>query len=219
MQRSFYTLLTMGLLVAVPVLAKSKTEKILPVYILTARTVAVIVEPGAGIDPEDPRANQVAQKDVETALLNWGRFQTVMGTVEADLIIVIRKGNGRLAEATISDPRQNDRAGVINPTDNGIGVGAQHGTQPPLSDGSPGQYPQGKTPPNRPSSQISQPELEVGGVEDSFMVFDGKVQRPLDGAPGWRFVAKDGLKPHGVPAVDEFRKAVAAAEKAAAKKP
>ena len=218
MQSRFSTLLMMSLLVAVPALAKGK-DKTLPVYILTAHTVAVIVEPTAGIDSQDPRANQVAQKDVETALLNWGRFQTVMGTVEADLIIVIRKGNGRLAEATISDPRQNDRAGVINPTDNGIGIGAQHGTQPPLSDGSQPQYPQGKTPRNQPSSQISQPELEVGGVEDSFMVFDGKVQRPLDGAPGWRYVAKDGLNPHGVPAVDEFRKAVAAAEKAAAKKP
>jgi hypothetical protein len=66
MQSRFSTLLSMGLLVAVPVLAKSKTEKVLPSYILTARTVAVVVDPDAGIDPEDPRANQVAQKDVET---------------------------------------------------------------------------------------------------------------------------------------------------------
>jgi hypothetical protein len=51
------------------------------------------------------------------------------------------------------------------------------------------------------------------------MVFEGKVESPLDGAPGWRYMARDGLKSHGVPAVDEFRKAVAAAEKAAAKKP
>ena len=43
---------------------------------------------------------------------------------------MIRKGHGRLADATISDPRQNDRAGVINPTDNGMGVGAQRGPQP-----------------------------------------------------------------------------------------
>jgi hypothetical protein len=53
------------------------------------------------------------------------------------------------------------------------------------------------------------------------LVFDGTVAKPLDGVPGWRYMAKDGLRPHGVPAVDEFRKAVAAAEKAAAaaKKP
>jgi hypothetical protein len=58
-------------------------------------------------------------------------------------------------------------------------------------------------------------------VDDSFVVYDGTVAKPLDGAPGWRYLGKDGFRPHGVPAVDEFRKAVAAAEKAAAaaKKP
>jgi hypothetical protein len=214
MRRLFSLVLTVGLLMAVPVLAKSK-EKVLPPYILTARTVAVVVDPAAGIDPEDPRANQVAQKDVETALMNWGRFQPVIGTEGADLIIVIRRGHGRLVDTTISDPRQNDRAGVINPTDNGIGVGAQRGTQPPLSgaDNS-GRYPQGQS----PQSQIPHPEMEIGGVEDSFTVFDGKTAKPLDGAPGWRYMAQDGLRPHGVPAVDEFRKAVAAGEKAAAAK-
>ena len=212
MQSRFSTLLAMGLLVSVPGLAKSKTEKVLPPYILTARTVAVVVDPGAGIDPEDPQANQVAQKDVETALLNWGRFEPVIGTTAADLIIVVRRGHGKLVDTTISDPRQNNRAGVINPTDNGISVGAQHGNQP-----SPGGAPSGAGP--QPSqSQSPQPQTEVGGVDDSFTVFDGKVEKPLDRAWGWRYMAREGLKPHGVPAVDEFRKAVAAADKAAAAK-
>jgi len=56
----------------------------------------------------------------------------------------------------------------------------------------------------------------MGGVDDSFMVYDGTVAKPLDGAPGWRYVSKDGLRAHGVPAVEEFRKVVAAADKAAA---
>jgi hypothetical protein len=224
MKRHLCTFVTLGLLVAVPVLAKSK-DKTLPPYILQAHTVAVVIDPNAGIDPEDPRANQVAQKDVETALLNWGRFQTVISPADADMIIVIRKGHRRLVDATITDPRQNDRAGVINPTDNGIGVGAQRGSQPNLggSDGvryPQGQYPGGQsTPGQSPQPQTPTPQLEVGGGDDWFMVYEGKVAKPLNGAPGWRYMAADGLRSHSVPAVEEFRKAVAAGDKAAAKKP
>jgi hypothetical protein len=215
-------LLGISLLLGATALAKGK-EKILPPYILQARTVAVIVDPGAGIDPEDPRANQVAQKDVETALMNWGRFTPILSIAEADMIIVIRKGHGRLADATISDPRQNDRAGVINPTDNGIGVGAQRGPQPGLGGDSGVRYPQGQypggqsTPGQSPqSSPTPQPQLEIGGRDDSFTVFEGKVAKPLNGVPGWRYMAPDGLRSHSVPAVEEFKKAVAAGEKAAA---
>src|ERR1700757_2367972 len=118
MKRHLSTLVTVGLLAAAPVLAKSK-DKTLPPYILLAHTVAVIIDPAAGIDPEDPQANRVAQSDVETALMNWGRFQRVMGTQGADLIIVIRRGHGRLVDATIVDPAQNNRPAVINATDNG----------------------------------------------------------------------------------------------------
>jgi len=222
MLRHVSAFVTVSLLLGGTALAKGK-EKILPPYILQARTVAVIVDPSAGIDPEDPRANQVAQKDVETALMNWGRFTPVMGPEGADLIIVVRKGHGRLADATISDPRQNNRTGVINPTDNGIGVGGQRGPQPGLGGGDSGvRYPQGQypggqsTPGQSPQSATPTPQLEVGGVDDSFTVFDGKVAKPLNGAPGWRYMAPDGLRPHSVPAVEEFKKAVAAGEKAAA---
>jgi hypothetical protein len=221
MLRRISALVTMSLLLGGTALAKGK-EKILPPYILQARTVVVIVDPSAGIDPEDPRANQVAQKDVETALMNWGRFTPILSTAEADMIIVIRKGHGRLTDATISDPRQNDRAGVINPTDNGIGVGGQRGPQPGLGGDSGVRYPQGQypggqsTPGQSPQSPTPQPQLEIGGRDDSFTVFEGKVAKPLNGTPGWRYMAPDGLRSHSVPAVEEFKKAVAAGEKAAA---
>ena len=86
-------------LLAVAAFAKDKSP--LPEWVLRAHTVAVVLDPDAGISVGDPNANQTAQKDVETALLNWGRFEPVMGTQGADLIIVLRKGHGKLAEETL----------------------------------------------------------------------------------------------------------------------
>jgi hypothetical protein len=209
MQKRIAASVVVGLLMATCAVAKNKTEKALPNYILHARTVAIVVDPNAGISVEDPRANQVAQKDVETALLNWGRFFPVMSAQEADLIIVIRKGHRRVVDDTISDPRQNSRVGVINPTDSGVGMGAQHGRQPPApASGIPENEAQGP----------AHPQMEIGSVEDSFLVYQGRVDHPLDSSLGWRYTAKDGLRPHTVPAVDEFRKALAEADKAAAAK-
>ena len=54
---------------------------------------------------------------------------------------------------------------------------------------------------------------EVGPSEDSFEVYQGQVQHPLDSSPGWRYIAKDGLRAPKVTAVEEFRKAIAEAEK------
>jgi hypothetical protein len=174
------SLIATGLVLAAPLCGKSKEEKTLPIYVLTAHTVAVLVDPQAGIDVEDPRANQIAQKDVETALANWGRYQMVMRPEEADLVIVIRKGHGRLVDETMPDARQNNRAGVINPTDNGIQIGAQHG-QPPNTGGMPGdsQVGPGTNQVPRPQ-QGPQSQMEIGGVEDSFVVYEGKRSNPMD---------------------------------------
>jgi hypothetical protein len=214
------SLIATGLILAAPMWGKSKEEKTLPTYVLTAHTVAVMVDPGAGVDAADPRANQVAQKDVETALTNWGRYFTVMGPEEADLVIVIRKGTGRLANETITDPRQNNRAGVINPTDNGVQIGAQHGQPSPVGVGLPDASQDGgsgvRQIPMPP--QGSQPQLEVGSPDDSFAVFQGRRSDPMQSPPIWRKDEKDGLRSHNVPVVDEFRKAVAEADKAAAAK-
>ena len=202
-------LVAIVLLAVSPSFAKDKTKPTLPPYVLTARTVAVVVDPDAGMSVDNPQANQIAQKDVETALLNWGRFDPTISTQAADLIIVVRKGHGRMLDETIPDPRQNSRAGVINPTDNGISIGAQHGSQSNPSNSSTSNFPASQSP----------SQTEIGAVDDSFAVYKGGGGNPLDSPPAWRYVAKDGLRPHNVPAVDVFRKAVAEAEKAAAKKP
>jgi hypothetical protein len=182
--------------------AKDKKKATLPTYVLRAQTVAIIIDPTAGFTIDDPRANEVARQDVESALLSWGRYNPILQTNDADLIVVVRKGNGRMVNDTIHDQRQNNRAGSVIPADNGVSISGQHST--------PG--------PPQPSPEPT-PQMDVGQTEDSFVVYEGGGDRPLDRAPAWRYIAKDGLMPHSVPAVDAFRKAVADAEKAAAKTP
>ncbi|WP_241654371.1 hypothetical protein [Granulicella sibirica] len=205
--RKRLAMVALGLL-ALPGLAKSK-KIVLPAYVLKAHTVAVLIDPDAGIAYDDPRANQVAQKDVETALLKWGRFEPVISTQDADLIIVVRRGTGKLVDQTIADPRQNNRPGMIDPTSGGLAVGGQRGRPLDASDsGQPSASPTGV-----------HPQTEVGATDDSFVVYEGKVEGPLEHPAAWRYTGRDGLRPHGVPAVDEFRKMVAEAEKAASKNP
>ncbi len=209
MHRRASALLAVTLMVATFGFAKDKNKNILPPYVLRARTVAVIVDPGAGMSIDDPQANRVAQKDVEAALAAWGRFEPVQSTQSADLIIVVRKGNGRMVNQTINDPRQNNRPGSIDASDSGTTLGAQHGQQPSLSgDASMG-----------PGQGGPRPQTEIGEGDDFFAVYEGGVEKPLDNSPAWRYVARDGLRPHAVPAVAEFRKVLAEADKVAAKKP
>jgi hypothetical protein len=205
------------LLVAAPGLAKDKA--ILPVYILTAHTVVVLIDPEAGIDIQDPRANQVAQKDVETALAKWGRFEVLNGAQKADLVVVIRRGHKRMTDVTMNDPTQNSRVGVT-PTDSSIGAGGQIGRAPVV-----GGYPDSPSAraaqaqaQNQAQNQTGTPQAEIGFTDDSLVVYSGASEHPTDSVPGWRYVGQEGLRSHSVPAVDDFRKAVAAAEKAAAAK-
>jgi hypothetical protein len=209
MSRRASAVIVAGLLIAAIGFAKNKPKSTLPPYVLNARTVAIVIDPDAGVSIDDPQANRVAQKDVETALLNWGRFEPQVGTQNADLIIVVRRGHGQFMDRTIDDPRQGNRPGVINPTDDGVAIGGQHGPRPQLSG----------PPMNEPAEEQPGTQTEIGRSEDSFTVYKGGVENPLDSPPAWRYVAKDGLRPHSVPAVEEFRKALTEAEKAAAKQP
>jgi hypothetical protein len=186
--------------------AKDK-KNALPAYVLSAKTVAIIIDPSAGISIDNPRANEEAQKDVEAALLSWGRFEPVLSKQTADLIIVLRRGSGRMMNETMPDPR-NDRGGVISPNDNGGSMGGQRGPQPGIGGG----------PGVGPGQQSPNSQTEIGQADDSFVVYKGGEEKPLATPPAWTYVAMDGLSPHSVPAVAAFRKAVENAEKAAAAK-
>jgi hypothetical protein len=205
MLRRASALLGLSLLVSFG-FAKDKTKNILPAYVLNAHTVAIIIDPHAGLSVEDPQANQIAQKDVEAALLRWGRFNPVPTTDGADLIIVVRKGNGQLADETMHGAPQNTRPGGINSSGNGASM-PQHGIPQGVSE----------TPGLSQGEESPRPQMEIGAA-DSFAVFQGGKERPLDSVPAWKYFGNDGLLPHSVPAVAAFKKAVADAEKAEAKK-
>ena len=113
MLRRVSTLVALTFLVTLG-FAKDKTKNTLPPYVLQAKTVAIIIDPNAGMSIDDPQANARAQKDVEAALLKWGRFDLVSETKSADLIIVVRKGNGRPMDDAMPDARQNNGGDVIN---------------------------------------------------------------------------------------------------------
>jgi hypothetical protein len=194
--------LTLVLLWVAVANAKDKTKIVLPDYVLKARTVLVVVDPDAGISLQNPNANRIAQEDVEKALMNWGRFKLAMESSTADLVISIRKGTGRMVSPTVTGPG-NNRGVILQPTDEGIRIGGQRGTPPPVTD--PGI---GEPPDTRPH-----PSAEIGPSEDVFAVYRGGVEYPLDSAPAWRYLAKDSLNSPGVSAVTEFRKLIEEAEK------
>jgi hypothetical protein len=199
MTRNWVSLMTLLVLLTTSVHGKDK-KKILPAYVLQARTVLVMVDPEAGISPLDPNANRIAQQDVEKALMNWGRFTPVMDAQTADLVVSIRRGHGKAANPTIGGV-PNDRPVLVQPNDSGIRIGAQQGKNTPVTDPSVGGPP---TP---------HPQTEIGPSEDMFSVYRGQVEYPLDSPPAWRYVAKDALRSPSVPAVEQFRKVIEETEK------
>jgi hypothetical protein len=182
--------------------ANTKKKEILPAVVLNAQTVVVLVDPDAGMSTSEPLANRTAQDDVEKALAKWGRLKLMLiGGTDADLVITVRRGNGKVVQPTVTGEPTNDRPVVVVPSDNGIHIGVQQG-QPPGS--------------TQPPPQDTSPRLggEVGPAEDTFLVYvGGSGSAPFDRAPVWRYVSKNALHSPDVPAVAEFKKAVDAAVK------
>jgi hypothetical protein len=202
MSRRLSCCIAIAVLLVTPALGKDKNKPLMPAYVLHARTVRVAVDRDAGEPLDEPYANATARENVEKALLEWGRFQLVMDGQESDLVIIVRTGNGKAVRPTVRGGPIDQRPGVGQSTDSSIRIGAQRGQPTPLSDPS-------MSPPNR-GPQIGH---EVGTAEDLFEVYRGDIEYPADSSPAWRYIGKEGLRPPKIAAVEEFRKAVAEAEK------
>jgi hypothetical protein len=200
-------------------LASAKKKAILPADVLRARTVLVIVDPNAGVDVRDPNANRAARADVEKALDQWGRFTRVQDGFTADLVITVRKGNGKLIQPTIGGT-------PINGTPPVSGDSTSSATQSTTR----ADVGWGRRPPNDPSNAGTQPstpepQIEGGSPQDMFVVYRGTGGStdpnwsPLDASPVWRYSSKDALASPSVPAVEVFRKLIAESEKQLASHP
>jgi hypothetical protein len=194
-------LLLSAALLAVSVNAKDKKKSTLPEYVLRATTVRVMVRPEAGEPLDQPMANATARENVEKALMQWGRLQPVMDSAESDLVIAVRTGNGRAVRPTIRGGPIDQRPGVAQSTEGSIRIGGQQGTPPPQSD------------PRIDPQTGPRMSNEIGASEDTFEVYRGGVGSSLDAPPVWRYIGKDCLREPAVTAVEEFRKAIAQAEK------
>jgi hypothetical protein len=196
--------------------AKDKKKAILPADVLRARTVLVIVDPTAGVDVRDPNANRDARANVEKALDQWGRFTLVQDGLTADLVITVRKGNGKLVQPTIGGTPINGTPPVSggtssSPTQTTTRAGVRWGT------GNPNDPSNAGTQPSTP-----EPQIEAGSPQDMFVVYRGSTNpnwSPLDTPPVWRYSHKDALESPSVPAVEVFRKLVAESDKQLASHP
>lgn len=195
------------LLLAPLAIAKNKKKQVLPDYVLKAQTVLVVIHPDAGEPLANPTANRTAQDTVEKAMMKWGRFHLVMDAQTADLVVVVRKG--RRGGPMVSNSPADNPPVIYQPSGRDIRIAGQHGRPPDLTD------------PGLGGSADRGPHIsnEIGPSEDTFEVYRGGVEYPLDASPVWRYMAKDALNGPQVSAVEEFRKTIAESEKQRQQKP
>jgi hypothetical protein len=186
--------------------ARNKKKQVLPEYVLRAQTVAVVIRPEAGEPLTSPNANRTAQNNVENAITKWGRFKVITNAEAADLIIAIRTGHasGPTIRNSPADRRTNDQIGDIPDA-------SQQGHSPDLTNSGPA------------SATDRRPHIvsnETGPSEDSFEVYRGRVDYPLDAPAVWRYMAKGALDDFPeVVAVEQFRKEITEAERQSQQKP
>ncbi|HVN21801.1 MAG TPA: hypothetical protein VMU05_23650 [Dongiaceae bacterium] len=206
MSRRLLPVVPLVLLLALTASAKDKKKSQISPFILRAQTVRVVIDPYAGEPLEQPAANATARDNVEKALSEWGRYRVVMDGAESDLVIAIHTGDDKMSRPTMKGGPIDQRAGVGQTTPSTVRIGGQAG-QPPFDPSMDPNYPQGQRP------RVSN---EIGPRTDSFMVYQGRNwgENSLDSPPLWRYEVKHCLDATPqVKAVEEFRKAIAEAEK------
>jgi hypothetical protein len=199
----------LAMVIAAAGLASAKKKVYLPSFVLKAQTVMVVILPGSGEPVNDPHANLNAQANVEKAFMKWGRYQIVHDASQADLVVAVRKGAGKIASPSISGGPIDSRPATVETTDSDIHVSVQQGHPPDLN-----QQPTltgTETPSAKPHTGI-----EVGPRDDTIELFQGKREYPLDSPAVWRCTVKDGLNAPDVTSVEQFRKAVEESDKAVA---
>lgn len=194
------SLLLLAVLLIPAVYAKNKTKQAIPDYVLKAQTVQVVIDPDAGEPLDQPNANAMARENVEKALMDWGRLRPVIDSMPADLVIVVRTGSGQAIRPTVKGGPIDQRGPVAQGTDSSVRIGGGWGQNP-------------STPPRDPMDQSPHISNEVSPSEDSFVVYRGDIGDPTNAPAAWRYVAKDCLRAPRMVAVEEFRKALAEADK------
>ncbi len=161
---------------------KDKKQPLLPAVVLRAETVFVEIDPDAGTAADAPLANQTARDDVERALTNWGRFRFAINLSTADLVITVRKSDGKITQGTIGGVPTNNRPVIFQPSDSGVRIGGSHGT------------PAGESDPSSTETPNPSPQVEVGAAQDTFAVYLGGEGNVVNSSPVWRYTAKGALR-------------------------
>src|SRR5271156_5177829 len=157
---------------------KDKKKVLLPADVLHARTVLVVVDPDAGVDVQDPNANRTAREDVEKAIEKWGRFDLVTDASTADLIITIRKSNGKIAQSTIGGTPVNGTPPVSIGSTSTPDESTTHAAARWGHSGIPNDPSNAGTQPATP-----QPQIEAGSTQDMFVVYRGGIKDDPNWSP------------------------------------
>jgi hypothetical protein len=169
-------------------------KKVLPDEVLKAQTVIILILPDGGLLTNETDVHAI-QDDMEKAFEKWGRFRSVYG-MTADLVIVGRRGHAEAPKLSLPPPvTLHPNTGTAMPDRNAPGM--------------PG--------PSAAERQRTVDELRL--EEDSFEVYRGGVDSPLEKPPLWQYKAKGALHGPKVAAVEKFRKAIDESEKQRQQKP